>query len=162
MSYRSPGSSIVVALALKPDSQTILQAKPRAGCADLPEELLVSIFHSLRHPRDLLACACVCKAWRHGESKAFQPVLLDLNAHCGLDQLMMMTPIQLAAVRDARISFCGHTLLSATASVMILTFICRSLPRLQQLMLDWGGPFEPDEDWSQVGCTADAWCNLQI
>ena len=150
---------LMVPLAPKPDSKRVVQAVRLTGWANLPEGLLVSVFNSLRHPRDLLACACVCKAWRSGESKAFQPVpqvLHSLFDHAGLDQLITLTPIQLAAVREVHMGFYGMDPQSATASVMTLAFVSRSLPRLQRLELEWNEPFEPDEDWSQVGCTADA------
>ena len=151
VSSRSAGSSII--LCLKPGSQTTLLDKHRAAWADLPEDLLVAVINTLRHPRDLLACACVCKAWRKTEWKAFQAMMEDLQDYGGLDRLITLTPIQLAALRDVRMGFTCNTPQSATASVMVLAFICRSLPRLQRLELDWG---EPDENWSQVGCTADA------
>ena len=145
-----------MAPALQPDSQTTLQANSPAGWADLPEDLLVSVFNTLRHPRDLMACACVCKAWRIGESKAFQPVMDDLDGHDCLDWLMRLTLIQLAAVRDVRLSLYYDDQQAATASAMILAFISRGLPRLQQLLLDWDDAYGWDADWAQVGCRADA------
>ena len=145
----------MAALALKPDSQITLQAKRPAAWADLPEDLLVSVFNSLRHPRDLLACARVCKAWRNGETRSFQPMLDYVQEYGGLDHLITLTPIQLAALWHVHMGFNNDDLQAATASVMILAFLCRSLPRLQRLTLDWIEPFEPNENWSQVSCTAD-------
>ena len=49
------------------NSNSMLQGGPPEGWADLPEELLVSVFNALDQPRDLLACACVCNAWRNGK-----------------------------------------------------------------------------------------------
>ena len=134
----------------------MLQGNRPAAWADLPEDLLVSVFKSLRHPRDLLACACVCKAWRNGELEASRPRLLWVQNYGGLDGLSTLTPIQLAALRQLRMDFNGNSLKAATASVMTLAFISRSLPRLQRLDLQWFEPFDPDADRSQVGCTADA------
>ena len=139
----------------------MLQDSRPAAWADLPGDLLVSVFNSLRHPRDLLACACACKAWRNGELRAFQPMLDYVQDYGGLDRLMRLTPIQLAALRDVSMSLYDKDSQSATVSAMILTFISRSLPRLQRLVLDYVEPFEADDDWSQVGCSADAWYNLQ-
>ena len=86
----------------------MLQGKRPAAWADLPEDLLVSVLNSLRHPRDLLACACVCKAWRNGEWKAFQPMMEYVQDYGGLDHLITLTPIQLAALRQVHMGFNGE------------------------------------------------------
>ena len=137
---------------------SVLQAEPPARWSDLPEDLLVSVFSTLRHPRDLLACACVCKAWQAGQAQAFEPVLFLMDGlHDDLRRLVTLTPIQRAAVRDVKLLFCKDGPQATPASAMILAFISNSLPRLQRLHLDWSLPSELDEkDRSQVGCRADA------
>ena len=136
--------------ALDPDSNSMLQA---GACfwANLPEDLLVSVFNAFSRPRDLLACACVCKAWRNGKAQAALPVW-DLWCK-DLLFLVKLNHVQLAAVRDVRMCFRSADPGCATASTMLLTFICCRLPMLQQLELDWGG-VEDQEDLLEVGCAA--------
>ena len=128
----------------------MLQAGPFLW-AKLPEELLVSVFNALVHPRDLLACACVCKAWRNGKAKSVLPVL-DLQ-HDDLNWLIQLNHVQMAAVRDVNMCFSCTGPPEATASVMLLTFICGRMSMLQRLKLDFG---EADAEFFEVGCTADA------
>ena len=72
----------------------MLQAEPPNGWAHLPEDLLVPVFHTLRHPRDLLACACVCKAWQAGEARTFETVLdVSEGLHNALHRLVTLEPI---------------------------------------------------------------------
>ena len=132
---------------------SMLQAEPPKGWADLPEDLLVSVFTTLRHPRDLLACACVCKAWQAGEAQAFESVLdVTSGGHDDLSRLVTLNPLQRASVRDVQMSFWSGGE-AGTANVMILAFISGSLPRLQRLQVDWASAYlqPPDEaGWSQV------------
>ena len=126
-----------------------MQAGPPEGWATLPEDLLASIFGTLRHPRDLLASVCVCKAWRNGKAKAVLPVL-KLH-HTDLKWLIKLTHAQMAADRDVRMRFLPARPSQpgcATASVMLLAFICGRLSMLQRLQLD-------EQDLIEVGCTAD-------
>ena len=125
----------------------MLQAGP-CFCANLPEELLASVFKALDHPRDLLACACVCKAWRNAKAKAILPVLNLDNED--LKWLIQLNHVQMAAVRDVHMSLsCTlHHLADETASIMLLTFICGRLSMLQQLRLYWG---DISEAFSKVG-----------
>ena len=122
-------------LALNLDSNSSLQAGAPFW-AKLPKELLVSVFNALDHPRNLLACACVCKAWRSGTAKAAPPVL-DLWCE-DLRFLIQLNHVQMAAVRDIRMCFRSQHPGDATASVMLLAFICGRLSVLQRLKLDWG------------------------
>ena len=130
----------------------MLQAGPPCW-ANLPEELLVSVFSTLDRPRDLLACACVFKAWRDGNAKAVVPVL-DLWCE-DLRFLIQLNPVQMAAVRDVHMRFVSTGPVYATASVMLFTFICGRLPMLQRLKLDWG-------DWKQHNGREVVGCNAQL
>ena len=138
------------AFAANPDSNSVLQAGPFSW-GQLPEDLLVSVFSALDHPRDLLACACVCKAWRNGKAKAVLPVL-DLQ-HDDLNWLIQLNHGQMAAVRDINMCFSCEGPPDATASVMLLSFICGRLSRLRRLKLYFG---DADAEFFEVGGTADA------
>ena len=69
--------------------------------------------------------------------------------HDDLRWLIQLSPVQMAAVRDVNMGFWGFEDYCATASVMLLVFVCR-LPQLQ--LLDWG--CQPT--FSEVGGTPDA------
>ena len=118
---------------------------------NLPEELLVSVFNALVRPRDLLACACVCKAWRNGKAKAVLPAL-DLWCE-DLHFLSQLNHVQLAAVRGLRMHFVSTGPGYATASIMLFTFICGCLPMLRRLSLNWGN-YKEQADVEVVGCIA--------
>ena len=120
------------AVALTLDSNSMLQAGAPFW-ANLPEDLLVSVFSAFDHPRDLLACACVCKAWRSGKAKAVLPVLDVWWADLRL--LIQLNHVQMAAVKDVHIRFTSVGPGYATASVMLFTFICGRIPMLQRLKL---------------------------
>ena len=123
----------------------MLQGKAQKGQAHLPEELLVSILSALDHPRHLLACVSVCKAWSTGADKALLPKL-DLKRK-DLGWLTQVLPVQLAAVREVRML--SRLELSAWADEVqrrsyleamrmdILQFIYQEIPMLQQLALNW-------------------------
>ena len=137
------------------DSNSMLQAGPPIW-ANLPEDLLASVFSALDYPRDLLACACVCKAWRNGKAKVALPVL-SLH-HTDLEWLSQLTHAQMAAVRDVRMRFLpAHRSQPGcvTASFMLLAFICGRLSMLQQLKLNWEN-FHDQDHFDEVGCPADA------
>ena len=79
---------------------SMLQAGPPEN---FPVDLLLTVFSALTHPRDLLVCACVCKAWRIGRAKALLPKLaVDCD---GSNWLLKLNPVQLAAVRDVCMGF---------------------------------------------------------
>ena len=153
---------LTAAFALNPDSNSMLQAGSPKRWADLPEELLVSVFAALDHPRDLLACAFACKAWRNGKAKAVLPVL-DLH-HTDLKWLSQLTQVQMAAVRDVCMRFLPTRRSQpgcATASFILLAFICGRLSMLQRLKLKWE-EFDDQDDFQEVGCTADAQHGLLV
>lgn len=114
----------------------MLQAGPPEGWADLSEALLVSVFSALDHPSGLLACACVCNAWRQSSADAVLPKLA--LHHDDLDWLIQLNHEQMAAVRDVDMGFICPSPQGATDSVMLLAFICGRLSMLQRLMLHWG------------------------
>lgn len=133
----------------------MLQAEPQEEYPHrLPEDLLVSVFNALDHPRDLLACACVCKAWSIGRAKALLPRLR--LGHQDLAWLLQLNPVQMAAIRDLCMEFIHDQPEDAAASAMLLAFVCGRLPRLQRLGLDAklipSTFFDPD-DFAEVGCT---------
>ena len=130
----------------------MLQANPWEE-SHFSEDLLVSVFNWLDHPRDLLTCAGVCKAWRAGKAKATLPTL-DLS-NDDLTWLLHLNSAQMAAVREVTLGFYSDTPEDATASIMLLAFICGRLPKLRWLKLYWGDPFQ-QEDFAEVGCTSDA------
>ena len=153
------------AFDLSPDGNSMLQAGGPLW-ARLPEELLVAVFNALDPPTYLVRCAFVCKAWRIGTAKAALPVL-NLR-HSDLRWLLHLSDAQMAAVRDVHMRFScqggspsGWTCdangvkwdsADATASIMLLTFICGRASMLRRLELTWGdnlGCFD-------VSCTADA------
>ena len=107
----------------------------------------MSVFNTLDHLRDLLACACVCKAWRTGKAKALLPRLNLERDDFAL--LLQLSPLQMAAVREVFMCFFGDPEY-ATASVMLLSFVCGRLPMLQRLMLDCGDPFQRKDDFAEV------------
>ena len=129
----------------------------QAACspwAQLPDELLISVFNTLNHPRDLSACACVCKAWRNGKIKAAMSVL-DLH-HDDLYWLIQLNHAQMAAVRDVHVRYLCTNPCVAKASVMLLAFICGRLSTLQRLKLDLEKQTDPSHyNTSQVGCIGD-------
>ena len=103
---------------------------------DLPDDLLVAVVNRLRHPKDLFACACVCKALRNTKAKALPPVLVLYEGRDDLDWLITLTPTQMAAVCDVYMVF-SCTAPHALGYAMMLTLICGGSPRLQRLELDW-------------------------
>lgn len=137
------------------DSNPVLQAKVANRGPDLPDDLLVAVFNTLRHPKDLLACACVCKAWRKTKPKASMPVLVLHEGRTDLDWLITLTPTQMAAVCDVYINF-NCTTPQALGCAMMLTFICGGSPRLQRLELDWS-----NQDILTVSLAADTCDTLQ-
>ncbi len=80
--------------------------------------------------------------------------VLDLH-HDDLKWLSQLTHAQMAAVRDVQLRFISAGPGYATASAMLLAFICGRLSMPQRLKLDWGNNYQ-QEDLSEVGCMADA------
>lgn len=131
----------------------MLQAEPQPH--HLPQDLLVSVSNALDHSRDLLACACVCKAWRIGKAEALMPRLHlpwepGEGLHYDLPRLLQLNAVQMAAIRDVCMPFsCDKE--DVAASPMLLAFVCGRLPMLQRLELD--ASMLCLEDFAQVGCT---------
>ena len=147
--FGSPDSLLLTKVfAFNPDSNCMLQAgasllgKPPKGVAGL-------CLQCPYHPRDLLACACVCKAWRNGKAKAVLPVLMLHEDD--LEWLIQLNHVQMAAVRDVHMPILPVGSGCATASVMLLAYICGLLPMLQRLKLEWGDFNYMQEEVIEVG-----------
>ena len=88
----------------------MLQAQPQQDQPHLPDELLEAVFNALDHHKDLLARACVCKAWRPaawktGKAKALLPKLNLQRDHNNC--LVRLNHFQREAVRELDIWFFG-------------------------------------------------------